>query len=958
MRRFVPRLILSLAISSCFIAGATLSWFNNQVTIDGNGVIGGSSIGGYFGGGDGSADAPYKIMNGTHLYNLAWLQDLGAFNKDTDEDGNIDKQYHFIVSNDVNLGGLVIPPIGTYEYPFLGEFNGNNKTISNFTITNKLGGDDGINRKPSSISSLDDVEIVGFFGVVGQIKDADVSYSSSANQVINVTLNNFTVSTVTTKSLIGLAAGYVNGKLEGVKVNNASLSVAGATPIATYTDKLSDYGLVGYCKDEYLATNGSYNQELSKLYDSDFDDSQAGVNWGGSVAIRDFTMFIYTQFLDPNAPNNKEKSVDGFRFRTNIVKTSSSNNYSLSITPLGYPGTYPVHTAIANKSPYNYTTYMNPDSFNVPLDGSNAPTANTQAISYCLKDGGYIPLRFEEEGYLNWNNTFNGNSGYFVGGGAVNNYNDQYITFSSNYFGKIGNSMSNTAIGYNSAGSKFDQQYKDNQQLEIVTYSPNDNGWALIEDKYNTGHTSTNPRMSSLTKRNYKTYFNFQKYEKARDQFHNSLMATSRVNGLQFLKSTNDNVKPDILTVPSGVEIFGENKTNYQLPKGYVDFNVKKRGYITLFAGTYAAANQKTELSFFSLYKVNRSGSTFNSMTRISKIYNNTQWSEGSSNPRYVYEYVDGTTSTGTKSASPIFDMSKTFEASIPCNSGSDSKNNMIFYFEVPVEAGEYTIGLTPNTQQGSSLLYLDIGTNGDEDNERVKAYSITTNKEASTSPKGVDFASVSTGNNGGESLCVSIASGKNGTITFAASNKELSITNGSLAVITYYGTRYIDNSSPPDGRFHLTGDSPTDEELTKVSYKSRTIYIDSTNPFGAKNNIKIVDSFDSSGTYTTSTYYIDDTVSTVADITSANPLITSDVIASMRTLELAVKLTRNDSSSIEFNAQPTYSETVEDESLAAVDIDVALDATGVEVLFTDIASSYSVHVESTVITEGSTHTF
>ena len=34
------------------------------------------------------------------------------------------------------MNGLTLPPIGTEIFPFLGNFDGNNCTISNFTISN------------------------------------------------------------------------------------------------------------------------------------------------------------------------------------------------------------------------------------------------------------------------------------------------------------------------------------------------------------------------------------------------------------------------------------------------------------------------------------------------------------------------------------------------------------------------------------------------------------------------------------------------------------------------------------------------------------------------------------------------------------------------------------------------------------------------------------------------------
>jgi len=51
----------------------------------------------------------------------------------------------FILLQDIDLGGIDWVPVGTKSAPFTGKFNGNNYTISNFTITqNTADGDMGM----------------------------------------------------------------------------------------------------------------------------------------------------------------------------------------------------------------------------------------------------------------------------------------------------------------------------------------------------------------------------------------------------------------------------------------------------------------------------------------------------------------------------------------------------------------------------------------------------------------------------------------------------------------------------------------------------------------------------------------------------------------------------------------------------------------------------------------------
>ena len=190
------------AISAAAALSSSLAWFSYHATFENNQLVTGSSIGAYFGGGDGSAEAPYKILNSTHLYNLAWLQYLGYFNEDKNKtvngevvsgtDGIIDKQYYFTLENDIEMNDMVIPPIGTSKYPFLGNFNGNGHVISDFTTSNILGSDH-ISKKPTVVNSLSDVDIVGFFGVVGGLPSTTLTYTVASNQISNFALNDFTI---------------------------------------------------------------------------------------------------------------------------------------------------------------------------------------------------------------------------------------------------------------------------------------------------------------------------------------------------------------------------------------------------------------------------------------------------------------------------------------------------------------------------------------------------------------------------------------------------------------------------------------------------------------------------------------------------------------------------------------------------------------------------------------------
>ncbi len=248
---------LILVIALFFSASAaTLAWLSMGSHKEAP-EVGGSILGGFFHSGDGNTkETAYTLTTATHVYNLAWLQYLGEFNKDIDNDGSIDQVY-FKVLNDIDLGGLIIPPIGTREYPFLGNFNGGGHCLSNFTVSNYVGGEAGIENRPSTVVNLDsvndqtitdNVSIVGFFGVVGALNG--VSYSLDpgieaetdsltkenlvTNSIYDLVLDDFSIRTESDSSLIGLVAGYVNGTVSNVGVGVSEMFVGKNT--APFTD--------------------------------------------------------------------------------------------------------------------------------------------------------------------------------------------------------------------------------------------------------------------------------------------------------------------------------------------------------------------------------------------------------------------------------------------------------------------------------------------------------------------------------------------------------------------------------------------------------------------------------------------------------------------------------------------------------------------------------------------------
>ena len=158
------------------------------------------------------------------------------------------------------------------------------------------------------------------------------------------------------------------------------------------------------------------------------------------------------------------------------------------------------------------------------------------------------------------------------------------------------------------------------------------------------------------------------------------------------------------------------------------------------------------------------------------------------------------------------------------------------------------------SNESGSYLLYLDIAASGIKGvKDSVTAYSITTKQGGNYYPIGVDFAVVSAGNNGGDSLGASISSSSFGNLSFNVNSAgtNVTITNTSSgSAFAFFGTKY-GGSSPPDGTFSVTGTLPSG--ITGLPPGgTRVLTIDLTKVSGATYLISVTD-------YLMDEYKIDD---------------------------------------------------------------------------------------------------
>ncbi len=298
-KRFAVTVMVGAIIAATTATAAfSYAWFTNHNNVTNNDLKG-STEGAYFARGDGTQVDPYVINQPIHLYNLAWLQYIGAFK---------DKEPYFLIESNLDMGGWTLPPIGTTDHPFTGHLDGYDKThsqnqtstakISNLTISNDFAAYG--SKHPAAVTkdNFQTLNITGLFGVIEQpTKD------TTTPSLQNLYVDKLTVSSTTRQTLTGLVAGYVNGKIDGVGINDSKLDLASGTTTASYKSttfqNISKYTSVGYCTENYETSYVKTNTTMytpAQVGTASFNPTGAGGgtenDWGGSIDMFSLTKRI------------------------------------------------------------------------------------------------------------------------------------------------------------------------------------------------------------------------------------------------------------------------------------------------------------------------------------------------------------------------------------------------------------------------------------------------------------------------------------------------------------------------------------------------------------------------------------------------------------------------------------------------------------------------------------------
>lgn len=766
MKKVVHAICIFLSLAFAFVA-VTFCWFSRGELLNFRDDFG-SAKASYFGGGDGSRDKPYEISSETHFYNFAWLQYLGYFNHAEANNGR--HQSYFRLADNIDMIKLnsALPPIGTSKYPFIGNFDGRGYTVKNVTISNKLNGSDGealknyLSVRPTVADNFaadktvlpvwgdttKDVNIVGLFGITGDygstataggvVQEAYGIYSESntagkirdtlkkpaasiedkdandpekayygAMSVANFYADNLHVRSASDSTLVGLAAGYANAAIGSVGVYRCDITVkAGATGLSD-SAPLSNYSLLG----DYNSTAVSWKEKPGS---GGAGDDAA---WGGSIDMR-----TLNRRLDYMA-----------------AKSGTVSGYYTLVSDSGY-GLY--GRGSTSEYDWNSTTLTSYKYFSL-ADGTVLPL-NVNKTEMGLSDLNEKEYLSETNNIFYYNKAYkekttetidSKNTGYIVGGGTATTSGDKSF---------IRARIQSLVMGSdNEAGIYKSQGYvgKVPSTSALKQYSSTDFVMLTIDvngNTYRIGDTvnSTEAQNKDVFSTSKETVqYNDSKigfadkgklYLSARKNFDTAMDGAYMVHGFHFQKgiSTDSsstyyygnsaNIKKATVKIYNGTDKTLDTYYSYPLVKGGVNFTLAEDGVIKTIVGAFY---QSAYNSLFDLYKVERTikgnSTSISSMTRISKIYRNSTTNAIS----YNTDPGDGW--------KLVFDFDSLTKS-------DRLENGAAYYFEMPVNAGDYVIGTDVSSSANNAyLMYLDIGANGSGDDggstPGTAAYTIDT---------------------------------------------------------------------------------------------------------------------------------------------------------------------------------------------------------------------------------------
>ena len=597
-KRFAVTVMVGAILAATTATAAfSYAWFTNHNNVTNNDLHG-STAGAYFARGDGSSANPYVINKPIHLYNLAWLQYIGAF-KDA---SGADKEPYFLIESDLDMTGWTLPPIGTTEHPFKGHLNGNDTEhshgqtstakISNLTVSNDSSD---FNKRPSSVTNFVSPEITGLFGVIEKPTTKNVP------SVQNLYIDKLTVTSKTSSALTGLVAGRVNGQLEGIGINDSKLNIKDGTSKLDGYDNISKYTSVGYCTSDYETSYVKTNTtmytpvQVGDLVNFNPTGGSGGQesDWGGSIDMFNLTKRItyivndniswksYQYFYEPQSNELQSKRFNLGKVRFSKV-SSNASVYQIKDVRIGLQNeTYlPLNVDLAKEFEGGEITN------NVTVGKTSAVAATT---SYFQKNAAELVSK---------------NTGYLTV--PTKEYDQDQIQF---------NVLD--VNGTNGIVNSLDGSTYDPAKLVLLHCARDTNtntiNLSAIEDGENSANINKFKSATGIT--NQIDSGTLKKYSEVKQNI-GSIINGSLFYNLKWMVS-------GYSTIPAqGISISGKSYENYNLLAPGIDCFVNSTGYITCLFTPYPNGNSGNKL--FSLYKVTRDSNGSNpQLTIIDDVPNN-----------------------------------------------------------------------------------------------------------------------------------------------------------------------------------------------------------------------------------------------------------------------------------------------------------------------------------------------
>lgn len=683
MKKVVHTICIFLSLAFAFVA-VTFCWFSRGELLNFRDDFG-SAKASYFGGGDGSSEEnAYVISSSTHFYNLAWLQYLGYFNA-AGGANNGRLQSYFKLTKNIDMSELqrngtvsALPPIGTEQYPFIGNFNGNGYKIDNVFVSNLMSD---LSVRPTTYKTATDdnnnevlavygtagtttkaVNIVGLFGVTGdygvsavakgvvsgsneytnKFKDSlslpTAATISGADEVYygvmkvgNLYTDNLSVKSASSKTLVGLAAGYASASLNNVGVYRCSITVnAGATGLSD-SAPISNYSLLGDYNDAVI----TWDEKPSGS-----GGGGSGNDWGGSIDFYDLSKRItyilnknqqYNSFTITNSKNNMGLNGISFTYKTDKVLYEMQGN-QINIYGQSY---FPLNVDTEKE-------FKNENRATITNNGKTITYATTDYFSDSTKT---------EEAVLTKNPGF------------ITTTNNQYETTHDIWK----NSKIGASLGFTKSGASYPSGTYNEDNLVMLNIDESGNLSRIVDGDNTTNNKNLNDIQSTTEATK------LQRYAAVKKEIKNFLTNDNNyIYGWTWNTSATSTIKGTF-------KMNGINYTDVLAPG--IDFIVGSSGYITAIFCPNANGGGGNKL--FTLYKVTRNG--------------------------------DNGTPTATKVAGKI-----------PTETGDFDIKSALLYLEIHVDAGEYFIsadvdsGANTSDNKGANtsagLMYLDIGANAGGD--------------------------------------------------------------------------------------------------------------------------------------------------------------------------------------------------------------------------------------------------